>query len=120
MPKEQRFAHVDALARHLMAAVGALVPVLPVPLVAAALCAAPGRRFSAIELKAAVEALAERVERGGARICVPRSELDEAVAAGLETLELRRLVAREDGLYRAAPAESALLRYYASSIAHLM
>jgi len=120
LAKEERFAHVGALARHLMDAVGALVPVLPVPLVAAVLCDAPGRRFSEIELKAAVEALAERAERSGARICVPRADLDEAVDAGLETLALRRLVVREDGLYRAAPAESALLRYYASSIAHLL
>jgi len=120
LAKEERFAHVGALARHLMDAVGALVPVLPVPLVAAVLCDAPGRRFSEIELKAAVEALAERAERSGARICVPRADLDEAVDAGLETLALRRLVVREDGLYRAAPAESALLRYYANSIAHLL
>ena len=120
LPKEERFAHVAALARHLMDAVGALVPVLPVPLIAAVLCDAPGRRFSEIEIKAAVEALAERAERSGARICVPRPDLDEAVDAGLDTLALRRLVVREDGLYRAAPAESALLRYYANSIAHLL
>jgi glycerol-3-phosphate O-acyltransferase len=118
MAREERFAHVAALARHLMAGVGALVPVLPVPLVASVLCEAPGRRFSAIELKAAVELLAERVERAGARVCVPRSELDDAVSAGVETLALRRLVVREDGRVRAAPAESALLRYYANSIAH--
>jgi glycerol-3-phosphate O-acyltransferase len=119
LTKEERFAHVAALAKHLMTAVGALVPVLPVPLVASVLCDAPQRRFSAIELKAEVEQRVERLERAGARICVPRRELDDAVAAGLETLALRRLITQEDGLYRAVPAESALLRYYANSIVHL-
>ena len=120
LSKDERFAQVGALARHLMERVGRLVPALPVPLVASVLSRSPGQGFSAIELKAAVEALAERVERSGGRVCVPRPELDEAVAAGLETLALRRLVVCEDGLYRAAPAESALLRYYSNSIAHLL
>ncbi len=120
LSKDERFAQVAALARHLMDRVGRLVPALPVPLVASVLSQAPERRFSEIELKAAVEALAGRVERAGGRVCVPRSELDDAVAAGLETLALRRLVVCEDGLYRAAPEESALLRYYANSIAHLL
>ena len=120
LPKEERFRRVADLAGHLMGAVGGLIPVLPVPLVAAVFCDAPGRRFSAIELKAEVEQRVERLERAGARICVPRRELDDAVAAGLETLALRHLVAREDGLYRAVPAESDVLRYYANSIAHLV
>jgi glycerol-3-phosphate O-acyltransferase len=120
LAKDERFAQVAVLGRHLMTAVGALVPVLPVPLVASVLAQQPERRFSTIELKAAVEGLAERLERAGARLCVPRAELDDAVAAGAETLALRRLVVREDGLVRAAPAESALLRYYANSIAHLL
>src|SRR5204863_517010 len=80
---------------------------------------APGRRFSAIELKAEVERRVERLERAGARMGVPRRELDDAVAAGLEGLALRHLVACEDGLYRAVPAEADVLRYYANSIAHL-
>jgi glycerol-3-phosphate O-acyltransferase len=120
LAKEERFAHVATLARHLMDAVGALVPVLPVPLVAAVFCDAPGRRYSAIELKAEVEQRVERLERAGAHICVPRRELDDAVAAGLEGLALRHLVACEEGLYRAIPAEADVLRYYANSIAHLV
>jgi glycerol-3-phosphate O-acyltransferase len=119
LPKDERFLRVGELARHLMAAVGALIPVLPVPLVAAVLCDSPGRRFSAIEVKAEVEQRVERLERSGARVCVPRSELDEAVAAGLDTLVQRHLVACEDGLYRPVAAEERALRYYANSIAHL-
>src|SRR5262249_36408759 len=72
LPKEERFARVAELARHLMDAVGGLIPVLPVPLVASVFCEAPQRRYSAIELKAGVEQRVERLERAGARVCVPR------------------------------------------------
>jgi len=120
LSKDERTPHVADLGRHLMSAVGRLIPVLPVPLVAAVFCAAPERRYSALELKAAVEQRIEALERSGARMCVPRRELDDAVAAGLEVLALRHLVAEEDGLYRAVPAELAVLRYYANSIAHLL
>jgi hypothetical protein len=34
-------------------------------------------------------------------------------------LMLRRLVEQQDGVYRANPAERALLAYYANAIAHL-
>ena len=49
---------------------------------------------------------------------MPRGDEDYAVSAGLRMLTLRRLVRRgEDGLCRAAPAETALLAYYANAIA---
>lgn len=117
--KEDRFARVSELAQYLMSAVGRLIPVLPVPLVATVFCDAPARRFSLIELKAEVGQRIERLERRGARIYIPRRELDGAVAAGLEMLTLRHLVAEDEGLYCANPDEMPLLRYYANSIMHL-
>jgi glycerol-3-phosphate O-acyltransferase len=117
--KEDRFARVSELAQYLMSTVGRLIPVLPVPLVATVFCDAPERRFSAIELKVEVGQRIERLERRGARIYIPRRELDGAVAAGLEMLTLRHLVAEEEGLYRANAKELPLLRYYANSIMHL-
>jgi glycerol-3-phosphate O-acyltransferase len=119
LSKDERSPHVANLGRHLMSAVGKLIPVLPVPLVATVFCDAPERRFSTIELKAEVESRVARLERAGAHVYVPRSELDGAVALGLEMLALRRLIAEEDGWYRALPSETKMLRYYANSIAHL-
>ena len=39
---------------------------------------------------------------------------------GLRMLMLRHLVELRDGVYRANPAEQALLAYYANAIAHLV
>lgn len=116
-PKE-RGAAVAELGGRLMADVGRLIPVLPVPLVAAVLLRAAPRALSALELKSEVARLVQELEAAGAHVYVPRSDWDYAVGAGLRALVLRRLSTETDGLFRANPAESALLAYYANSIAH--
>lgn len=120
LPKEQRQAEVAALGRHLMDEVGRLIPVLPVPLVATVLLQQGEQAIGELELKSVVADLVRRLEARNARLYVPRSDWDYAVSAGLRMLVQRHLVAQADGLYRAAPAEAPLLRYYANSIAHLL
>lgn len=118
--KEERSQAVAALGMQLMADVGRLIPVLPVPLVSTVLLAAAPRALSALEMKSAVAQLVQRLEASGARIYVPRGDLDYAVDAGLRMLVLRNLVQQHDGLYAPLAAEERLLRYYANSIAHLL
>jgi glycerol-3-phosphate O-acyltransferase len=122
LPREQRQAEVAALGRHLMEQVGRLIPVLPVPLVATALLAAQeeGRAPDELELKSAVASLVQRLHAAGARLYLPRGDWDYAVSAGLRMLTLRHLVDHTDGLYRVRAGETALLAYYANSIAHLL
>ena len=111
---------VAAVGAMLMARIGAVVPVLPVPLVATALLRDPGRALSELELKAAVQSLMQSVEASGAHVYVPRTDRDYALTVGLRMLSLRGLVLEEDGLFRANPDDLPLLRYYANSIAHLL
>jgi glycerol-3-phosphate O-acyltransferase len=120
LPREQRQAEVATLGRHLMAEVGRLIPVLPVPLVATVLLAQGERAIGELELKSAVGTLVQRLEAANARLYLPRGDWDYAVGAGLRMLTLRHLVDETDGLYRARAAETALLAYYANSIAHLL
>jgi glycerol-3-phosphate O-acyltransferase len=100
--------------------VGRLIPVLPVPLVAAVFARDPGRRFSELEIKAEAERLIEALETAGAHVYVPRRDRDYAIAAGLEMLTLRHIVDEADGLYVARPEEARLVEYYANAIAHLI
>jgi glycerol-3-phosphate O-acyltransferase len=111
---------VAALGRHLMAAVGRIVPVVPVPLLAAVFVREPETRHSELDLKVAVEALIERLGAAGAQVYVPRRDLDYALGVGLRMLRLRHLVEEYEGLYRANPRELRVLAYYANSIAHLL
>lgn len=120
LERDARQARVAELGAHLMQAVGKLIPVLPVPLVALVFERNQGRALSELELKSAVEALIVRLEGAGAHIYIPRRDRDYAVTAGLRMMLLRHLVEARNGLYAANPAEAALLGYYANSIAHLL
>src|SRR6266704_427635 len=117
---EARRRETAALGAHLMEAVGRVVPVVPVPLMATVFVGNPERRLSALELKAEVGRLLEGLERAGARVYVPRRDFDYALDVGLRMLLMRHLVDEHDGLYLARENELPLLRYYANSIAHLL
>ena len=117
---EERRAAVGYLGRELMQAVGRIVPVVPVPLIAAVFVAQPDRALSALELKAEVGRLLGRLEAAGAHVYVPRADLDYALTVGLRMLRLRHLVDEDQGLFRARTQEMPLLAYYANSITHLV
>ncbi len=119
LPREERFAEIAKLAGELMDAIGRVVPVLPVPLVAAVFLAHPGEALSELEVKARAWERCARLTAAGAHVYVPRRDQDYAIAVGLRALELRHLIDEEDGLYRARPEEMPLLSYYAASISQL-
>ena len=117
--REQRFAEVGRLAGTLMEQVGAVIPVVPVALVAAVLDRSPGREWTKLEIKKEVGALMASLEDRGAHVYVPRSNDDYAIDVGLRTLILRRVVVEDRGIFKTRSEEGALLAYYASSIEHL-
>ncbi|HEU0012219.1 MAG TPA: 1-acyl-sn-glycerol-3-phosphate acyltransferase [Longimicrobium sp.] len=119
LSKEARQEAVAELGAELMGAVGQVIPVLPVALVATVFLRdrAP---LSELELKARVAELMDAAEAAGAHVYVPRRDMDYAVTVGLRMLTMRHLVHEDDGLFTANAAEEQVLRYYANSIAHLM
>jgi glycerol-3-phosphate O-acyltransferase len=117
---EARRHAIADLGKHLMARVGSIVPVVPVPLIATVFLNSNPKMISELELKSDVEQLIEKLERVGAHVYIPRKDLDYAVTVGLRMLTLRRLVEEKDGLYAVRPVELPLIRYYANSIAHLL
>jgi glycerol-3-phosphate O-acyltransferase len=120
LPAEERRAAVAALGAELMQAVGRIVPVLPVPLIASVFVSQGDRAFSSLELKTEVAYRLARLEAVGAHVYIPRGDLDYALTVGLRMLRLRHLVEEKDGLFRAREEELPLLAYYANSISHLV
>ncbi len=119
LSKEERFARVEKLGDDLMAAIAAVIPVVPVPLVATAFVRDPDRSRTELELKAEVLASMKELDRRGAHVYLPRKDQDYAITVGLRMLTLRHLVDEKDGLFTARREELPLLTYYANSIAHL-
>ncbi|HEX9937685.1 MAG TPA: 1-acyl-sn-glycerol-3-phosphate acyltransferase [Longimicrobium sp.] len=120
MGKDERFAAVEALGGALMGAVGSVIPVVPVPLVASVFARDPAAALDELAIKGRVHDLLGELEAAGAHVYVPRRDLDYAVTVGLRMLTARHLVHEEDGIFRANPHELRVLAYYANSIAHLV
>jgi len=102
-----------------MEAVGRVIPVLPVSLVAGILMRDPERALSELELKAAVHARMRELEALGARLYIPHEDQDYAFGVGLRMLTLRHIVLEDGGLFRPAPDQIEVLAYYANAISHL-
>jgi len=117
---DERRRAIGELGAHLMDRVGSIVPVVPVPLIAAVFLKDAEKPVSELELKAEVKQLIERLEAAGAHVYIPRKDLDYAVTVGLRMLRLRRLVEEKDGLFVPRQIELPVLRYYANSISHLL
>lgn len=115
----RRRAEVGQIAERLMDAIGRVVPVLPVSLVAGILMRNPAQAMSELELKAAAHAAMRDLESRGAHLYIPRHDQDYAFGVGLRMLILRRIVLEEDGLFRPAPEQVETLAYYANAISHL-
>lgn len=114
-----RFATIEVFGNDMMAKVGAVVPVLPVSLVASVFVDAGAEKFSELDLKSRCFALMQKLEKNGAHMYLPREDRDYAIGAGLRMLTLRHLVVEEGGLFQAAKNERHILEYYANSIVHL-
>jgi glycerol-3-phosphate O-acyltransferase len=115
----RRHAEVGIISARLMEAIGRVIPVLPVSLVASILAREPQRAFSELDLKAACHAHMRKLEAGGAHLYVPRHDHDYAIGVGLRMLTLRHIVLEQNGLFRPAPDQLEALNYYANAIAHL-
>ncbi|MCC1491662.1 1-acyl-sn-glycerol-3-phosphate acyltransferase [Cognatishimia sp. F0-27] len=105
----------EALSLELMRRIAAIVPVLPVPLVAHVLLRGPTTRTAlTADVAAALAAL------GDHPVHLPHAGMAQAVTTGLQPLIDRgAVIETEDGQLRIAPEEDRLVRFYANSIAHL-
>src|SRR6266705_262603 len=120
LPKEQRLPGVERLAREMLTRIGAIIPVTPVSLAAAALLSFGQTVITKDALLERMDQLRDRlrevngkVVRGGARIA-------EVWDRAWRMLRMRRLVVVDGESLVILPRGRPLLEYYANSIAHLV
>ncbi|HET7791413.1 MAG TPA: 1-acyl-sn-glycerol-3-phosphate acyltransferase [Gemmatimonadales bacterium] len=119
-PRERRLPELERFAREMLERIGAIIPVTPVPLAAAALLSFEQSVIPRAALLERMDELRERlrevngkVVRGGARIA-------EIWDRAWRMLKMRRLVVAEGDSLVVLPGGRPLLEYYANSIAHLV
>jgi len=118
--KPDRLARVQSLCDDLLARVGALIPVTPVPLVCAAIQSFDGEYI-------ARDALLERIdemrgvlrELNGGVVRQDRSP-EELFDRAYRMLRMRRVISRTGSGYLVLPKGRPLVSYYANSIGHLL
>ncbi|MGB0498132.1 MAG: 1-acyl-sn-glycerol-3-phosphate acyltransferase [Rubricella sp.] len=116
---EEHGSDVERLGSALMAEVGRVVPILPVPLIARVFLDLDGEPIARDALEERAAALRDVLLSSGAHMHLPRHDFSYAVECGLRLLVERHLVVEgENGLSASADALP-LLTYYAASIAHL-
>ncbi|MEL6679018.1 MAG: 1-acyl-sn-glycerol-3-phosphate acyltransferase, partial [Pseudomonadota bacterium] len=108
---------VEDLADVLMGRVGAVIPVLPVSLLARVFLEARGP-LTEIDLKRRSAEVLDGLLAEGAHCHLPRASLDYAVDVGLRMLAMRRIVAETPEGYVLAEGEEDVLSFYANAIAH--
>ena len=120
LPKDRRLPELEQLAALLMEHIGAIIPVTPVPLAAAALLSFGQTVIPKTAVLERMDQLRDRlrdvnakVVRGGARI---RDVWDRA----WRMLRMRRLVVEDGDSLVVLPRGRPLLQFYANSIAHLL
>lgn len=119
-PREERLPAIQRLADLVMARSGAVIPVTPVPFVAAALLSF---HSSAVPFDALWDRMAELKDQlKDINAKMVRSELavPEVWERAWRTFRARRWVLREGDNLVILPSARPLLEYYANSIAHLL
>lgn len=111
-------ARTKMLGQTLLQRVGAVIPILPVSLIARVLLAQ--QRYMTLEQITEAAAMdRDRLVAAGGYVHIPRDDFDYGVEVGLRMLTLRNLVSEKDGAFQVAGSEEAVVRYYANAIAHL-
>ncbi len=107
----------EALGVRLMAEIASVVPILPVPLVAAALLDGALDRAA---LRARIEVIAAQLEQMEAVLKLPPQGLDAALSEGLTPLIARGIVIEREGGLQVPDSAKALLAFYAGPVQQIL
>ncbi len=119
-PKERRLPALDGLAREMLTRIGAVIPVTPVPLAAAALLSFEQTAVPRTAVLERMDQLRDRLQQVNARVVRGGAGIGDIWDRAWRMLRLRRLVVAEGDTLVILPRGRPLLEYYANSIAHLL
>jgi glycerol-3-phosphate O-acyltransferase len=120
LPKERRLTELEHLARNMLARVGAIIPVTPVPLAAAALLSFGQTVITRDALLERMDQLRDRLQEVNAKVVRGGARIAEIWDRAWRMLRMRRLVALDGDTLVILPKGRPLLEFYANSIAHLV
>jgi glycerol-3-phosphate O-acyltransferase len=120
LPKAERLPQVQRLAEHALVRIGAVIPVTPVPLAAAALLSFGGSVIPRARVLERLDEMRDRLAEFNAKIVRRELPVTEVWERAWLMFAMRRLVVAQGEDLVILPAERPLLEYYANSIRHLL
>ncbi|HEY7684469.1 MAG TPA: 1-acyl-sn-glycerol-3-phosphate acyltransferase [Gemmatimonadales bacterium] len=119
-PKESRLPQLEKLAKEMVERIGAIIPVTPVPLAAAALLSFEQTVVGRDALLERMDELRDRLRDVNAKVVRGDARIEDIWDRAWRMLRLRRLVVADGASLVILPRGRPLLEYYANSIAHLV
>ncbi|MBI1967760.1 MAG: 1-acyl-sn-glycerol-3-phosphate acyltransferase [Gemmatimonadetes bacterium] len=119
-PKERRLPELQKLAEELLDRIGAIIPVTPVPLAAAALLSFEQTAIPKEALLERMDELRDRLLEANGKVVRGGARIGDIWDRAWRMLRMRRLVVVEGDTVVVLPRGRPLLEYYANSIAHLL
>jgi len=120
LPREERLPRMQELADAMLASIADVVPVTPVPLVAAALLSFGETAVRGDRVRERLEHYRVHLLERDAKLVHAERDTEAILDRAWRTFRMRRLVAREGDTYVILPSQRPLLEYYANSIRHLL
>ena len=119
-PKERRLPELEILAREMMTRIGAILPVTPVPLAAAALLSFDQTVIPRTAVLERMDELRDRLHEVNGKVVRGGARIGDIWDRAWRMLRMRRLVVAEGDSLVVLPRGRPLLEYYANAIAHLV
>ncbi|HEX9346768.1 MAG TPA: 1-acyl-sn-glycerol-3-phosphate acyltransferase [Gemmatimonadales bacterium] len=120
LPKEARLPELERLARDMQVRIGAIIPVTPVPLAAAALLSFGQTVVQKDALLERMDQLRDRLKEVNGKVVRGGARIAEVWDRAWRMLRMRRLVVADGDTLVVLPRGRPLLEFYANSIAHLV
>ena len=95
-----------------------VMPVLPVPVIAAVLLRAEQDSLSSLQIASQCDELIDEMIRRGAAMRPQEKPRQRTLANSLDLMLSRDMLLEEDDRYRVNPTRRPLVQYYANSIEH--
>ena len=118
--KERRLPELEKLAQEMLDRIGAIIPVTPVPLAAAALLSFSQTVIPRTTVLERMDELRDRLKEVNGKVVRGGARIGDIWDRAWRMLRMRRLVVAEGDSLVVLPRGRPLLEYYANSIAHLV
>ncbi len=115
-----RLPRLQGLADEIMGRIAKIMPVTPVPLVAAALLSFGETLIGSDELLDRIEEYRDHLCNSGGKLVRKEQRAEAIMDRAWRMLSMRRLVVKNAGSYVILPRQRPLLEYYANSVRHLL